>query len=77
MDKKRPKSSFFGTEGVLDINHFNDMHCSNKTKDEHNDYTENSRTEIDDLKKLNLKRTKIRMTNTKMIIQNILKAMKV
>ena len=56
---------------------FDDMHYPNKTKDDLNDSTDNSRTEIDHyLNKLNVKMMRIRMINTNMIIHNRLKVTK-
>ena len=55
-----------------------DTHFSNKTKDKHNYSTDNSRTENEDAaNKINVKRMKISMMNTKKIIQKLLKFMKV
>ena len=47
----------------------NDEHFKNKTKDEHNDSTDDLRTDNEVfVNKLNVKRTKIRKMNTKKII---------
>ena len=52
---------------------FNYTHYSNKIEEDLNGSTDNSPTEIDDyLNKLNVKRIKIRMMNTKIMIHKIL-----
>ena len=56
---------------------FNDTNYPNKSEDDLNDSTDNSFTDIDNyLNKLNEKRMSILMTNTKMIVQKLLKVMK-
>ena len=57
---------------------FNDVHYIDKAEDNLNDSIDNSGTEIDDyFNKLNVKRMKIRMMNTKIIINKLLKVIKV
>ena len=57
---------------------FDDKLFSDKKKDERNDSSDNSRTDSkDSLNNLNAKTMKIRMVNTKKIIQKILKVIKV
>ena len=55
-----------------------DAHFSNKTEIKHNDSTDNPRTENKKyLNKMDLKSMKIRTTNKKKIIKNLLKVTKV
>ena len=56
----------------------NDTNFSNGIEEEHNDYTNNSRTENKDyIKNINVKIMKKRIINTKEIIKKLLKLMKV